>query len=257
LTDSLKNLDIESQELLWIDCCETAAGEFRLKHLKTADEYWQEALNITGSFPDNDPRHAASINNMGVICRFRNKPEAAEKYYQSAKLKWVAAADWVSHMEIKSRAASSRFHLRMERRHRETYNEPLINEYLNKLDAGYAATLNNHAELLFYRGNYQQARAQYTLALDKRTRAGLSADNELRAIEGNLHRTLNEGNEHNPQEYQGNRHVQPSPLNFMDRARREKWIIDKPPVFTDEGRLMAAILFTHVISPEPVAEDSV
>jgi hypothetical protein len=34
---------------------------------------------------------------------------------------------------------------------------------------------------------------------------------------------------------------------FISRAQQQGWIVDKPPEFTDEGRLMAAILLTRLI----------
>ncbi len=250
MTDSFKELDIESQELLWVDCCECACSEIQAKHYKAAMDYWQESLNLAESFSDSDPRHAASLNNMAVVFRLRNNLELAEKYYQLAKQQWAAAADWVKCMEIRSRASSSVFHLRMERRHREKYNKPIIEDYLNKLDAGYAATLNNHAELLQKQDKNQQARAQYALALDKRIKSNLTADTGAKRIASNLHASLNDNTHISNRSQNINRLIEPSSLNFIEKARRENWLIDKPPIFTDEGRLMAALLFTYIIEME-------
>ncbi|MDP7417911.1 MAG: hypothetical protein QF888_07950 [Desulfobacterales bacterium] len=41
-------------------------------------------------------------------------------------------------------------------------------------------------------------------------------------------------------------HLKESML-FIPNAERNGWIVDKPPEFTVEGRLMAAILLMHLI----------
>ena len=41
-------------------------------------------------------------------------------------------------------------------------------------------------------------------------------------------------------------HLKESML-FIAKAERNGWIVDKPPEFTDEGRLMAAVILMHLI----------
>lgn len=250
LDDKLKNIDIDSKELLWVDCSESGNREIAEKHLKATQDYWQEAHNIAETFTENDPRRAASLNNLAIIYRLRQNFEAAEKYYSLAKNAWIAANDWVKAMQIQSRAASSLFHLRMENKHRHAYNQPLINRYLVKLEAGYAATLNNHAELLQIQNHCQQARAQYALALEKRTAADLIHDRGVLRIENNLNARLHEDDKDDFPEPNDTEITESLGGSFIDQARREHWIIDKPPIFTDEGRLMAALLLTHVLDAQ-------
>jgi len=38
-----------------------------------------------------------------------------------------------------------------------------------------------------------------------------------------------------------------APASFLSQAEPHRWVVDRPAEFSDEGRLMAAILLTHIL----------
>ena len=72
-------------------------------------------------FKRNDPRYATSLANAALISRLGGKEgQAARRYAKAIKL-WSQVPDRIPELQIKPRARSSLFHLRMEARHWDTY----------------------------------------------------------------------------------------------------------------------------------------
>jgi hypothetical protein len=42
-------------------------------------------------------------------------------------------------------------------------------------------------------------------------------------------------------------HKSKDPVGFISKAEQQGWVVDNPPEFTDEGRLMAAIFLTYLV----------
>jgi hypothetical protein len=71
--------------------------------------------------PEADPRRATSLANAGLAARLRGAERTAARRYGDARALWSHVAATLEGIEIRPRARSSLFHLRMELRHGETY----------------------------------------------------------------------------------------------------------------------------------------
>ena len=72
-------------------------------------------------FHRDDPRMATSIANVGFIAREAGQFGRASKHYAHARRLWADVPKVLDGLEFRPRVRSSLFHLRMETRHRETY----------------------------------------------------------------------------------------------------------------------------------------
>jgi hypothetical protein len=91
-----------------------AAWAFRLAH-------W---LALAG-LPARDARRATGLANLGLLARARGDERTAAARYRRALRLWSAVPAALPELEIRPRARSSLFHLRMELRHGETYRANL------------------------------------------------------------------------------------------------------------------------------------
>ena len=74
-------------------------------------------------FPRTDPRRAATLANLARADRLSGHEGRARRRYAKARKLWAGVDDWIGGMEAARRARSSLFHLRMEARHWDTYQE--------------------------------------------------------------------------------------------------------------------------------------
>jgi tetratricopeptide (TPR) repeat protein len=230
-------------EISWMQLTEQGAALLVEGQTRAALETWQQAYAIATGFAAHDPRLAASLNNIGIGHRVNGDLSQAERHYQLALQAWDGAAAWVETITLYERARSSLFHMRLENRHRDQYRRNAIAAYQTELGAGQAASLNNLAELLHAAERPDDARKLYTESLQRRRTALQKDDPGSRVIARNI-ASLSDS---------------PPPVDatqpavcagsqpFSDQAEQNRWIIDLPPIFTDEGRLMAALLCAFVL----------
>ena len=236
-------------EISWMHSTEQGAALLAEGQTRAARESWQQAYAIAAGFTEHDPRLAASLNNLGIGHRVNGDLAQAERHYQLALQAWDGTAAWVENIELSPRARSSLFHMRLENRHRDQYRRNAIAAYQSELGAGYAASLNNLAELLHAAERPDDARKLYTEALEQRATALQGDEPGARAIARNIASLT----------------ACPAPANaaqppvcagsqpFSAQAEENRWIIDLPPIFTDEGRLMAALLCAYVLDHQAAA----
>ena len=74
-------------------------------------------------FGRGDPRVATSSANAGLMAREAGHIARASRHYARAQRLWVDVPRMVGGLQIRPRVRSSLFHLRMEARHRGTYEE--------------------------------------------------------------------------------------------------------------------------------------
>jgi len=154
----------------------------------------------------------------------------------AAESAWGEAWDWVAGMALQPRARSSLFHMRLEREHRQRYDHPVRDQHRRAVERGRAATLTNLAACADHLGERSAAVAAYGRALEAGEEAGELAEELLPLIE-----TARRQSDRTPS-MDDRIYYQP----FASRAGEERWLIDIPPVMTDEGRLMAAVRLTAV-----------
>jgi len=238
--------DQADSDFLWVELNETAALEFASGRFAAVAEGWQRAYDLTQKFDEYDPRRASSLNNLAIALRTNHDLPKAEHIYRSALGEWETSAHWINRMQTTQRARSSLFHLRLEAKHREKYNNMLRGKYEKLLWAGQAGTLNNLAELLQCTDRFEEAQQMYHEALGKRLGFKDEQEDGVAVINSNLaglSKVFRNASETADREVTQSKQT----AGFIVRASKQGWIVDTPPEFTDEGRLMAAISLTHLI----------
>ncbi len=229
-------------ELEWAELSHFASLAARSGHESDARSAWHACSTLATCFAPNDPRRAASAHNLAVAHRLAADLEEAERGFQKAMTLWKSAATWVAQMRLEARARSSLFHLRLEQRHRDRYDAQARTEYQQHLLGGSAATLSSLAELLQTAGRLDDARQLYRRALQQRTNASLDGDYGIDVMRSNMESISATADASG---------VPPPDVDrtpFQDRAYQQRWIVDDPPVFTDEGRLFTAVYLTRILS---------
>jgi len=74
-------------------------------------------------FDADDPRLATSLANYGTCLKMLGRTEDGERLLGEARALWAGCDRWVDNMTAPRAARSSLFHLRMEQKHRATYEE--------------------------------------------------------------------------------------------------------------------------------------
>lgn len=81
-----------------------------------------EALRIArAGFKDGDPRLGTAVANQAWARAGAGDTRAAEALIEEARRHWSSAGLWIGGLKAPRVARSSLFHMRMEQRHRETY----------------------------------------------------------------------------------------------------------------------------------------
>lgn len=240
-----KNSDIDP-DFKWVQKTEEASLDFESGNFTAAADKWETADGFTLTFDTQDPRRAGNLNNLGVGFRIRQKIKEAEGLYQRALEVWRAGLHWVKRMHLRQRARSSLFHLRMEHKHRKKYDDLARVKYEKLLHLGRGGTLNNLAELYHSTDRVDDARRLYRQALIECSNFLPEISDFATIIQRNLS-TLSEKTDNRADPTgQYNDHLKKGML-FISKAEQKSWVVDKPPEFTDEGRLMAAILLMQLI----------
>lgn len=234
-------------ELSWVACQETASRWFEAARQQAACNEWRAGLEIAEQFSPNDPRRAASLNNLGIALRIEGDYHESERFYRAAEQAWKNAALWVEQMRLQPRARSSLFHLRLETRHAPTYNASVLATYQRLPSAGYAITLNNLGELFEALGRVSQARELYAQAYDMRSMAMDEAETLARRMRANFFSLSGEQPSAAAQPETRSSAFAYTALSFSAQAEKLRWIVDRPPELTDEGRLMAAVLCAQML----------
>lgn len=112
-----------------------------------AGRLWQAAHDMAQTFPQVDPRRAASLDALGTLAASGGDRKRASDIYTDALEAWSAAQDWVATMATAQAARSSTFHLRLETKYPGAYPEITRARHLKICHAGRAGAQANLAEL--------------------------------------------------------------------------------------------------------------
>jgi tetratricopeptide (TPR) repeat protein len=233
-------------EFLWVRLSEDAVSEFDGGRLAAAAEGWESAHRVAQEFDEYDPRLAGSLNNLAIAFRIKKDFEQAARCYRNALENWGSASHWIDRMRLTQRARSSLFHLRLESKHRNKYDNIARRNYQKLLSAGHAGTLNNLAELFHSTSRFKEAEQFYHQALRKRIGSMDEQEYGVAIINTNLASLSGTFNKLPGTTFSVDNESRET-AGFISRAAQQGWIVDKPSEFTDEGRLMAAIFLTHLI----------
>ena len=131
----------------------------------------------------------------------------------------------------------------MERKHQNQYDRNAIKNYEKLLPAGQAGTRSNLAELYQTTDRLAEAKRLYEEALEERVSSIDDQELGVAVIRKNIAFLARPDERSVTQPDAGPIHND----IFSAQASRKRWLIDQPAEFTDEGRLMAALLLTQVI----------
>ena len=95
---------------------------FHAGRVNEAYAAWRSAAAIARAFDADDPRRAASRTHLALCHATGGNDAAARRAFRRARQAWEAAEQWVARMAVPQRARSSGFHLRMEAKHRGSYD---------------------------------------------------------------------------------------------------------------------------------------
>jgi len=235
------------EEFLWLEQTESMAALLASGRTHAAAALCRSACALAERFASNDPRRAASLNNLAVAHRLAGDRDEAEAGYRRAFAAWEHSTVWVQAMRPTPRARSSLFHLRLETRHRATYQRLARSQYQESLRAGRAVTLNNLAELLHAGGLNDDAEHLYRRAAADRRKLADGDDIANHVVTANIAALQGGAN--------GGALAAHASRPFTALAAHKGWIIDRPPVLTDEGRLMAAVLCAVAVRHADIASD--
>lgn len=112
-----------------------------------AGRLWQAANEAAGTFAENDPRRAASLDALATHALARGEAGRAADLYQDALSAWHKADDWIATMGVGQSARSSMFHLRLETKYAGAYPEITRRRYAKICAAGRAGTAANLAAM--------------------------------------------------------------------------------------------------------------
>ncbi|ESR25680.1 hypothetical protein [Lutibaculum baratangense] len=109
-------------DLAWERLQEEAGAAWREGRQDAAVRAWRRAWRIAfWRLARDDPRFATSLANAALADRLAGREARAARRYERAMALWEKVPIWLEGAEIRPRARSSMFHLRMEARHRDTY----------------------------------------------------------------------------------------------------------------------------------------
>jgi hypothetical protein len=111
-------------DLEWESASEAAMERLAAGRLDQAREHVASCVRIAhASFPDDDPRLGTSLYNHGAALIAAGDEQSSGRTLTDADAAWKRCDSWVAAMTAPRVARSSMFHMRMEQRHRATYEE--------------------------------------------------------------------------------------------------------------------------------------
>ena len=120
---------------------------FREGRIEEAYAAWRSAAAVCRAFAADDPRRAASRTHLALCHAAQGDGATARRAFRRALQAWAAAEAWVTRMALPQRARSSGFHLRLEAKHRRSYDALARLEFAKLLGAGRGAALAGGAHL--------------------------------------------------------------------------------------------------------------
>ena len=113
-------------DLAWERLQEQGNAALRAGQTQEAIRCFRRAAWISRwRFRTPDPRRAATLANLALADRLLGREARARRRYAKARRLWEEVDSWIGDVQVARRARSSLFHLRMEARHWDTYQDNL------------------------------------------------------------------------------------------------------------------------------------
>lgn len=110
-------------DLDWENAMEAAVAALAAGDVAGAAEGFAACVGIVRAFDAFDPRLGTSCANRAAALAALGRGEAAGLLARDARAAWQGCDGWVAAMTAPRVARSSLFHMRMEQRHRATYED--------------------------------------------------------------------------------------------------------------------------------------
>lgn len=177
-----------ANDLIWETFAWGAEAARREGYLEESQTQWEKAFELSRTFPEGDPRLAASSDSLAVCLCLNGDPHAAATLHREAIARWNYARDWVlDKMPMTLRASSVSYHRGLQSRHRDKLVNLSVHLQHRLCDAGQAAAQNNLACALIAAGNSDEMPMQLFAGAIAPWMAGIGArDSGLAAIHANL-----------------------------------------------------------------------
>jgi hypothetical protein len=115
-------------DLDWERLQEDASACYRAGDAARAAKLWRRAGWIgLWRFRGADPRRATTLANLALADRLAGREAKARRRYAKARRIWGKVDGFIAGMRVDRRARSSLFHLRMEAKHWDTYQQNMRN----------------------------------------------------------------------------------------------------------------------------------
>ena len=129
-----------AEDIEWEIRQESAAACVAAGDRTCAARLWAEALFLARNhFAGDDARLATSIANHAVGLCWSGDEAAAQPLFAEAQRIWAGSIRWLETLRPERRARSSLYHLRMEGRHRQTYDQLALDRLKRHWDDGAGA----------------------------------------------------------------------------------------------------------------------
>ena len=113
-----------AEDLEWENLCEAGLERIAAGRLDEARHHLAHCVRIAHeNFAEDDPRLGTSLFNHGAALIAAGEEKASGRTLADAAKVWEHCDTWVNAMTAARVARSSLFHMRMEQRHRDTYEE--------------------------------------------------------------------------------------------------------------------------------------
>ncbi|MCP4316425.1 MAG: hypothetical protein GY789_10515 [Hyphomicrobiales bacterium] len=235
----------ETDEWEWEAFTATAFEAYQSGRRAEAVHLWRRAGELSSTFTADDPRQAASANNLAISSLVAGQYEEAVTGFAEALAMWDGAESWTERMETQSLGRSSQFHLRMAERHKGAFATIRRSRSREALNGARALTRFNEALALFFLD--RDAEADELLAqaaAERETCCGPNNPELSRMIDVIAGRCESAGNK-----------AEAAELDLKARSIKreaasgslERWKDERPVEPSDTRRLLAAVYLTSMV----------
>ncbi len=229
----------------WEALSEAALNAYLAGDQDSCQRDWSAARRLADGFPADDPRRACSCNNGGIAAYLAGDFDSARHLFTKAEGLWQQARRWCDGMSVDSRARSSLFHLRLERKYRADYG-CILRRRFKRLVAGAAAASRFNGLMAL---DCRSCTSVDTLrrAIHDREAAFGPRSPDLLPMLTRLCALLQGKGEGLATQPYVDRYAQ----ILIDPSRRaiEYWAEERPPQMTDSRRALAAVALTALLHP--------
>ena len=124
----------------WLSSTLSALRAIAQSRYDDATSLWRDACAFADRLPNNDPRRAAALSNLGLSQFIAGDREQAVAALGAARDHWQIVEAWVQQVDIPSTASSSMFHFLLAANHPDALAQLRRKKYLTLCTGAAAIT---------------------------------------------------------------------------------------------------------------------